>query len=293
MSEQKQYQPEMDVREKLDFGLDETIAKYWVDGCPFRTRIMDAMQISFPEGERYFIMSVRPFKQDITDAKQLDDVKAFMRQEAQHGIAHNQYNELLKKQGIPVDEIVDQHKDIIQNKYLKKFSKEFNIALTAGFEHYTALMAEAFFSRKEVVAGFDPRMKNLLAWHAVEEMEHRSVAFDVMQNVANVSYSMRVWAMMYGTFQTLRFMFSNANTMLKADGFSRWERLKLLSQNLGWMYGRKGVFSSFTKPLFAYFKPSFHPEHIPVVHNYPAWVSVFNKTGDAAAAGKAFVAAAH
>jgi len=286
-------QPEMDVREKLDFGLDETITRYWVDGCPFRTRIMDAIQVTFPDGERYFIMTVRAFKDKITDPKQIEDVKAFTRQEAQHGIAHTKFNELLKTQGMPIDEILKEHKDYLNNKYLGRFSDEFNIALTAGFEHYTALMAEAFFSRKEVVAGFDPRMKTLLAWHAVEEMEHRSVAFDVMQKVAKVGYFKRSWAMAYGTWETMRFMFINANKLLKADGFSRWERVKLFAKNIGWMYGRKGIFSSFTKPLLAYFKPNFHPESIPVVHNYPAWLKVYNETNDPTKAGEAFIAAAY
>lgn len=286
-------QPEMEVREKLDFGLDETIPRYWVDGCPFRTRIMDAMQITFPEGERYFITAVRAFKDDITDPKQLEDVKAFTRQEAQHGIAHTKYNELLKKQGLPVDEILQENKSMIRDKYLAKFSDEFNVALTAGFEHFTALMAEAFFARKYVSEGFDPRMRTMFAWHAVEEMEHRSVAFDVMQKVAKVGYFKRSWAMAYGTLETTRSMFSIANTMLKADGFTRWERLKLLGKNLGWMYGRKGVFSSFTKPLLSYFRPSFHPEEIPVVHNYPAWISAYNESGDPTKAGEAFIAAAY
>jgi len=286
-------QPEMEVREKLDFGLDETIPRYWVDGCPFRTRIMDAMQITFPEGERYFITAVRAFKEDITDPKQLEDVKAFTRQEAQHGIAHTNYNELLKKQGLPVDEILKENKDMIRNKYLGKFSDEFNVALTAGYEHFTALMAEAFFSHKEVVEGFDPRMRTMFAWHAVEEMEHRSVAFDVMQQVAKVGYFKRTWAMAYGTWETMRSMFTIANIMLKSDGFSRWERLKLFGKNLGWMYGRKGVFSSFAKPLLSYFKPSFHPENIPVVHNYPAWLKEYSETKDPAKACNAFLAAAY
>lgn len=285
-------QPEMEVREKLDFGLDETIPKYWVDGCPFRTRVMDALQITFPDGERYFISSVRAFRDQIKDDKQLADVKAFTRQEAQHGIAHTKYNKLMKRQGMPVDEIVNEHK-VLMDRYLKKYSPEFNVALTAGFEHFTALMAEAFFSKKDFVAGFDPRMKAMLAWHAVEEMEHRSVAFDVMQKVAKVGYFKRAWAMLYGTWETQRTLFGNANRMLKADGFSRLERAKLMLKNLGWMYGTKGIFSSFTLPLLAYFKPGFHPEDIPVVHNYPAWIKVYEKTGNPTKASEAFIAAAH
>ena len=286
-------QPEMEVREKLDFGLDETIPKFWLDGCPFKTRVMDAMQIGFPEGERYFITSVRAFRDQIKDKKQLDDVKAFTRQEAQHGIAHTKYNELMKKQGMPIDQILADQKDMINKKYLAKFSDKFNLALTAGFEHFTALMADAFFSKKETVKGFDPRMKALFAWHAIEEMEHRSVAFDVMQNVAKVGYLTRSWAMIYGTWETIKMTTRITNELLKADGFSKLERLNLFRKNVGWMYGRNGVFSSFLIPLLAYMKPNFHPEDIPVVHNYPAWLKVYEKTGSPAKACDAMIAAAH
>lgn len=289
----KHYQPEMDVREKLDFGLDNTIPKYWLDGNPFRTRLLDGMQVTFPDGERYFISTVRAFRDKIEDPKQLADVKAFTRQEAQHGIAHTFYNKLLKDQGMPVDDIIREHKIKLNDGYLKELSADYNVALTAAFEHFTALMAEAFFSRKEVTKGFDPRMKALFAWHAIEEMEHRSVAFDVMQKVAKVGYYTRCKAMVYGTFDTMRVMLSSADKLLEADGFSKWERRKMFIENLPWMYGRKGVFSAFTKPLLAYFKPGFHPEKIPVVHNYPAWVKAFDETGDPAKACDALLAAAH
>ncbi|MCH2158776.1 MAG: metal-dependent hydrolase [Oleiphilaceae bacterium] len=292
LNDGKHFQPDMDVREKLDFGLDETIPKYWLDGNPFRTRLMDAMQVTFPDGERYFITAVRAFRDQIEDPTQLEDVKAFTRQEAQHGIAHTKFNNLLKKQGMPIDEILSEHKEII-DKYLNEYSPEYNVALTAAFEHFTALMAEAFFSKKYVSEGFDHRMKTMFAWHAIEEMEHRSVAFDVMQKVAKVGYFMRVWAVIYGTYETMRIMFTNGDKLLKADGFSKWERRKMFIKNLPWMYGRKGVFSSFTKPLFAYLKPGFHPEKIPVVHNYPAWVEEYNKSGDPAKACDALLAAAH
>lgn len=293
MSDMNVKQPEMKVREKLDFELDETIPRYWVEGDPFKTRIMDAMQIGFPEGERYFITSVRAFRGDIKDPQQLAEVNDFIKQEAQHGIAHTRYNEIMKKQGVPVDEILAEQKQMLKDKYINGLSPKYNLALTAGFEHFTALMADAFFSKKEVVDGFDPRMKAMLAWHAVEEMEHRSVAFDVMQKVAKIGYFLRCRAMAYGTWETTRVMYKLANQMLKADGFSRKERIKMFIKNLGWLYGRKGVFSSFARPLLAYFKPNFHPEDIPVVHNYPAWLKTFNETGSPAKASEAFLAAAH
>ncbi len=93
--------------EKLDFGLDESIPKYWFGGDPFRTRFFDAMSLIFPprrevlHGDR-----ARLPRSGARPRKLLQDIKDFNRQEAQHSMVHNQYNELLRKQGMPVDEMI-------------------------------------------------------------------------------------------------------------------------------------------------------------------------------------------
>ena len=82
-------------RENIDFGLDASIPRYWYDNDPYKTRVMDGMQLYFPDGERYFITSVRPYRERITDPVLARHVKDFIRQEGQHGIAHTRFNQLL------------------------------------------------------------------------------------------------------------------------------------------------------------------------------------------------------
>src|SRR3990167_3512272 len=129
--------PDIVPREKLSFGFDHEVPKYWLGGDPFKTRFCDSMSTIFPEGERYFISCVRDFRDQITDPKLLADVKDFMRQEGQHGIVHSQYNH---------------------------------------------------------------RMRAMYAWHAMEEMEHKAVAFDVLQKVAKAGYLRRPFALVMVTF---------------------------------------------------------------------------------------------
>jgi len=279
-------------RENIDFKLDSSIPRYWWENDPYKICMMDAMQLYFPDGERYFITCVRHYRERISDPVLSKHVRDFTRQEAQHGIAHTRFNNLLKEQGLPVDKMLAMQKK--RNSFwLKHFSPEFNLALTAAFEHFTALLAEGFFARKAVMQGADPRMKALFAWHAIEEMEHKSVVFNVMTTVARVGYFKRCAAMIYATLDISFETYRSTDMLLQADGFNWLQRKRLLLSHLGWMYGRQGVFGSFSKQIFAYMKPDFHPDDIPVVHNYPDWIQAWERTGDPGQACAALVAAAH
>ncbi|GAA3946969.1 metal-dependent hydrolase [Allohahella marinimesophila] len=278
-------------REHMDFQLDETIPKYWFRNDPFKTRLLDGMQMSFPEGERYFITCVRAFRAGISDPTLEQQVKDFIRQEGQHGLAHTKFNTLLAQQGMPVSQVIAFHKKQLE-RHLERFSPAFNLAMTAGFEHFTALMADAFFTDASVLAGADHRVKSLFAWHAIEEMEHKSVAFDVMQKVAGVGYARRTAAMAYSTLLTVRMMLGYCEALLKADGFGWWARKRMLLANLGWMYGVNGVFSALLPKILAYFKPGFHPTDIPDMRYYGQWIESFRRTEDPLKACDALVDAA-
>src|SRR5690606_15705229 len=93
-----QYQVEPVVRSNLDFKLNE-VPRFWFGDDPFITRMFDALSLTFPDGERYFIQSVRLFRDQITDPELKRRVADFIRQEAQHGIAHEKMNQVLKDQG--------------------------------------------------------------------------------------------------------------------------------------------------------------------------------------------------
>ena len=280
-------------REDLDFRLDERIPKYWFRGDAYKTRVFDAVQSGFPDGERYFITSVRAFRDRIVDPAMQLDVRYFMRQEGQHGLAHARYNAMLEKQGMPMDAILRDGKDEF-DRWTRDYSPEFNVAHTAALEHFTATMAYAYFAKASVMEGADAHIKALFAWHAIEEMEHKSVAFDVMQDVAQVGYRLRAAAMLYAIKNMIEYTYRYTDRLLAADGYSRWQRLGMHVKNFFWLHGpRKGIYGSLTGKLLAYFKPGFHPTHEPTIHNYRNWLETWERTGDPLAACEALCAAAH
>lgn len=278
------------VREDLDFKLDDSIPQYWYDNDPFMTRFWGGVCATFPEGERYFISSLRPFRDRVTDPKLQQEMKDFSHQEGQHGVVHTEFNQILKKQGMPIDKLVKyQHK--MFNLLLGFFSAKYNLALTVACEHITALMMECFFDKKETMDTVDYRVRAMLAWHSVEEVEHKAVAFDVM-NVVNVSYLTRVSAMLFLIFFFTIDSLRMTNHFLKVDGFSFIQRMKIIWRGLGKLFGSKGMLAPMGKPFLRYFRPDFHPWQQPTLAHYQVWLDAYEQTGDPIAAGEAFHQAA-
>lgn len=274
------------VRSNLDFKLAD-VPRYWFAGDPFLTRMFDALSLTFPDGERYFIQSVRLFRDQIQDPDLKQRVADFIRQEAQHGIAHDKMNQVMKDQGMPVDQFIQRLNKVFKFE-LKYRSPQYNIAMTAAAEHLTALMAETFYGEKDTLQDAHPYVRALFAWHAIEEMEHRDVAFDVMQQVGNVPEVTRKMALVLTTGLMFGFTLYRANVMLKCDGFNRTQRIKMNVRGLQWLFGKQGKLRKMQSQYRDWFKPDFHPSQHPIIAQYDVWLETLAQTGDPIQAGEAF-----
>ncbi len=270
----------------LDLGGD--IPKYWLGGDAFKTRFFDAMSILFPEGEKFFISCVRDYRDQITDPELAAQVKDFIYQEGQHGMVHTQFNDRLKAQGIEVDRILNKQKSIMFGFFRKRFPRTFTLGQTAAAEHLTALMAHGFF-KAGIMENADPRIRAMYAWHAIEEIEHKAVAYDVMTKVAKASYFTRIVSFMLTTFTFPFHVFMIMNHMFKVDGVQNRGRVWL--KGLWWLYGWGGLYPRLMPHYLAYFIPGFHPWKFGDLKMYEAWTLAYNKDG-AIAAGDALLIAA-
>ena len=281
-----QYHATPIVRSNLDFKLAD-VPRYWFAGDPFLTRMFDALSLTFPDGERYFIQSVRLFRDQIQDPDLKQRVADFIRQEAQHGIAHDKMNQVMKDQGMPVDQFIQRLNKVFKFE-LKYRSPQYNIAMTAAAEHLTALMAETLYGEKDTLQDAHPYVRALFAWHASEEMEHRDVAFDVMQQVGNVPEVTRKMALVLTTGLMFGFTLYRANVMLRCDGFNRTQRLKMNVRGLQWLFGKQGKLRKMQSQYRDWFKPDFHPSQHPIIAQYDVWLETLAQTGDPIQAGEAF-----
>ncbi len=164
---------------------------------PLLSHLFTALSMTFPVGEQFFVHSVRNVRDQVTDPQLQADISAFIGQEAMHSLAHDQMN-----QAIQTDDPMWQlyaKRIRLGIDALKSRSPRRQLAATVAYEHFTALLAEQLLSRPALFERFDANLQQLWLWHAVEELEHKSVAFDVYQqvfgNLAQRRRSMRTVSM--------------------------------------------------------------------------------------------------
>src|SRR5580658_5959905 len=170
-----------------------TVPRHWLAGNLFATHLANGLNLLFPAGERFFVRSVRKYLDRIDDPKLRDDIKGFSGQEGLHAYAHERYFEALERQGFDVRTFLGLYEKIAFGIAENAFPPEVRLSVTAACEHFTATMATHALQRYadgNMMLG-DPTMRALFLWHAVEEIEHRSVAFDVLRAV-NPSYALRI-----------------------------------------------------------------------------------------------------
>lgn len=275
--------PQVIPRKAPDFGLDGDIPRYWLDGDAFKSRFFDAMQLLFPIGEKFFIACVRDYRDQVTDPVLQQQVKDFTYQEGQHAMVHMQFNERLRAQGIGVDNILRTQEHFEFEVFRKRYSKRFTLGMTAAGEHLTAIMCHGFF-RAGVMDKADPRVRAMYAWHAIEELEHKAVAFDVMTRVAKVGYATRILSLLHVSLTFPLHVFMIMNHMFKVDGLKN--PVSTWLKGLWWLYGWNGLYPRIMGHFFAYFRPGFHPWQHNDMTLHRQWCQAYERhNGNAIKAG--------
>jgi predicted metal-dependent hydrolase len=227
---------------------------YWLKGEPSLTHLLHALSAAFPDGERMFMDSVAHYRKRITDPTLRKEIAHFLAQEANHAKAHEEFNAWVASQGFdmaPLDASVKARIELG-----KKAPPIFRLAVTCALEHFTAIMAEQLLEEPELLAEFDPKMAELWLWHAIEETEHKAVAFDVYQAVDG-SYPRRVVVMALVTFRFLTHVAWMKGHLMKTDPNSGGIGSRL--RGMWTMWGNPGWFRRLVPAYADYFRRDFHP----------------------------------
>jgi predicted metal-dependent hydrolase len=239
------------------FALSEAndMPRYWWDNDPAKTLLLAALSASFPPGERFFIDSVRHYQDQITDPELKKAIKGFIGQEAHHSREHELMNGFLQERGVDLARL---EREILgfMNLMRKYLSPERQLAHTVAVEHFTALMAEEFLLKYDALEQMDPRIAPIWAWHAIEESEHKAVAFDVYKAIGGSEFT-RVTEMMVVSVLFPVFSAVHLVQLMKEDG--QLGNMKSWLNGLNYMWGRPGVFRKLLPSYFKFYSPRFHP----------------------------------
>lgn len=234
--------------------------RYWLNNDPVLTHFFNAMQATFPQGERFFIDSARDASAAIGEqnlAPELrDDLKRFIRQEAIHGRAHDDWNEVLIELGYPRMREFDGHIERDRTWARKNIAARWRIAMTAAAEHMTASFARMMLHKRgDLIDNAASPVRELLLWHALEEVEHKAVCFDLYQQLDG-SYGRRAAGMLVTFVDFMRHIYERHRYLLQQDGlWTLSTRLRLLRE----VWGPGGIVASLAPYLLEYFRPGFHP----------------------------------
>jgi len=231
----------------------------WHPLGPHVAHFQNAMSVFFPEGEKFFINSVRNYQHKVTDPKLQDEVKGFIGQEAMHGREHRAYNAWLASHGYPVERL--EHGVIKTLEVVSKTTtKGHQLGATIALEHLTSIMAESLLGNLKSFEGADPRIVALWRWHAIEETEHKAVAYDVYR--AAFGKGLFAWLQ-----RVIVFLFTCLQFWVMV-GYYHWQFLKkdgLQWQMSGWwtlfkfLWITPGALRQTILPWLDYLRPGFHP----------------------------------
>jgi predicted metal-dependent hydrolase len=272
--------PPRDVRtRRIAFDYPESdLPRHFAEGDLLASHLIAMLSSFFPEGEDFFVQSVRNYRDQVTDPNLKKQVSGFIGQEAIHGREHRRFNARLQERGYPTA-FVDRRTKIGLDRLAKRAPQSVQLAVTAALEHYTATFAEVLLSDERAQAlSSVPEVRYIFLWHALEESEHKSVAFDVYQQVVG-DQKLRARIMNVTTLIFLGSLFGSTLLSLAKDPASR--DLRRLRRSFGAL--RQNPF--FTKDVWRrlrdYNRPDFHPDDHDATELLEQWrVELFGDEGE-------------
>jgi predicted metal-dependent hydrolase len=242
------------------FRFDE-VPRHWFAGSPLATHIANGANLLFPAGERFFVRSVRHYVKAIEgDPVLMEQVRGFFGQEGRHANTHEKQFAYLEAQGYRLDGFARVYEAVAYGAVERIAPPELRLAATVAAEHFTAIMAENAF-RMRLLDAAHPVMRDFLLWHAAEEIEHRAVAFDVLQKV-NPSYALRMAGLAVATIMLAGFWTAGTIVLLRQEklGVRRLLReMKAFGDARKDAGGKTISDSVFRRGIREYVRRDFHP----------------------------------
>ncbi|UPT64545.1 MAG: metal-dependent hydrolase [Hyphomonadaceae bacterium JAD_PAG50586_4] len=242
----------------IRFDVDAAKRGHWLSGDPVGTAVFNALSLTFPDGERMFMDAVRHYRGQVS-GKLAEDVRGFIAQEAIHSREHHQLNQLIDRQKYAVEEIEAEVRERVA--FARSNGPMRMLISTIALEHFTAMMAETHARHIDLFDKADPGIERMWRWHAMEETEHKAVAYDVFLEVTRAWTPLQRYLRRCISMSIITFMFTGhitryAARLLEADGYAPKDAAKAVKK---YVWGNPGIFRRGWKTYLAWYRPGFHP----------------------------------
>lgn len=243
------------------FGREAKQRRWWMNGDPVATAFYNALSVTFPKGEAMFIEAVKAHRNGVPP-RLAEEIRAFTMQEVMHSREHVAFNRKVEEAGYDLTELNADVDHVIA--LINARPPMVNLLATIALEHYTAVLAADFLRNPVMLDGADAEWGDMWRWHAIEEIEHKGVAYDTWLHATKDWTRWRRWKaktimMLLVTSRFWPKRVKGMKALLAQDGITGWRA----SARIWWfLLGKPGVLRKLIPAWAAFFKPGFHPwEH--------------------------------
>ncbi|MCW1382586.1 metal-dependent hydrolase [Novosphingobium sp. KCTC 2891] len=240
------------------FGRDRKLGRWWLNNDPVGSAWYNALSLTFPRGEAFFIESVKAFRDGVPPRLEAE-IRDFIRQEINHTREHVAFNRAAQDAGFDISEMDRRLAESLDET--KTRPPIANLASTMALEHFTAILALELLRTPAHLAGGDEETANLWRWHSIEEIEHKGVAYDTWLHATRDWSRWKRWKiksliMLSVTNEFFRHRWADTLELLRQDGLTG-TRIKLrLAAYLLW---QPGLVRRILPLWISFFLPGFHP----------------------------------
>lgn len=241
------------------------IRRHYFANSPVMSHLLTALSSTFPIGEQFFVHSVRNVRDQVQDPQLQAQIAAFIGQEAMHSKAHSEFNNAWRRDDYQLDrfQVWLARKD----HHVKSLPPKVQLAITCAFEHFTALLGGYILRHPEVLSTLDEDAAKLWIWHAIEEIEHRAVAFEVYQHVY-ADHRLRRMIMRSVTAGFASLTFYSASQLFLQD---KKNSMPKIGGNLCGLYLLAKMLLQLLPEYLSYYRKDFHPAKINYSRSLTYW----------------------
>jgi predicted metal-dependent hydrolase len=248
---------EITVRDSR-FGRGRALTRWWCNGDPVATAWNNALSACFPRGEALFVDAVKAFR-DGAPPKLEREIRAFVKQEVNHSREHIAFNRKAAESGYDMSRVDARVERMIG--IARARPPIVQLGVTIALEHFTAMFARVFLERPADFFDADSPDSEIWRWHAVEEIEHKGVAFDTFLHATRgwsrwQRWKVKTLTMLLATVRFLSNRWRDSMDLLAQDGITGWRARRRL---LSYLVGKPGILRRIFPAWVAYFLPGFHP----------------------------------